>query len=130
MTHDDKAREVIALARVWTPHVFCGLEDNEGRDLPDLQYDNLTPDWQQRMREMASDGLHALTRAGLRVVAAEPSEADVERVAVFARLAKARAYAKIDHRPITSHEEDEMWRTTARAAIAAFLAQGGGDAPP
>jgi len=72
--------------------------------------------------------LTALARSGLRVVPAEPSEADVERVAVFARLAKARAYAKIDHRPITPHEEDEMWRTTARAAIRAFLAQGGDDA--
>ncbi|NBW15570.1 MAG: hypothetical protein EBR82_47050 [Caulobacteraceae bacterium] len=115
MTHDPRAREVIALARVWTPHIFCGLEDNEGRDLPDLQYDNLPPDWQQRMREMASDGLHALHRAGLRVVSAEPSEADVERV----------ARAIDDTYNLLIGGDISNLNQVARAAIRAFL--GGGD---
>ena len=104
MTHDARARTEISLG---------------------LHYADVDAD---RCNGIANGILIALSSAGLRVVSAEPSEADVERVAVFARLAKARAYAKIDHRPITPHEEDEMWRTTARAAIAAFLAQGGGDA--
>lgn len=125
MTHDPR---IEALARVWTPHIFCGLETNEGRGLPDLQYDNLPPDWQQRMREMASDGLHALTRAGLRVVPAEPSDKDVERVAraswdereKLANGYKLNGNVWWDDADVPQNMRD-TYRLVARAAIAAFL---------
>jgi acyl-CoA reductase-like NAD-dependent aldehyde dehydrogenase len=91
MTHDVRAREVIANA--------FDDDDVEGQ-------------W-----GVAQDILTALTAAGLRVVPAEPSEADVERVA----------------KAIWSADTPEPWENLskgdrsdflleARAAIRAFLA--------
>jgi len=65
-----------------------------------------------------------ITRAGLRVVSAEPSEADVER----ARKAVTAAYYAYWKMPQIHFEgDDELREAQARAALRAFLAQGGGD---
>ena len=146
MTHDPRAREVIAqmlddVKR--TPFFFRRALDKScfevGRLLND-DWQDVMPDndqieiiatdlfeWEAKEHHAelvdgwrAGQVLDHLTSAGIdtydtrthRVVAAEPSEADVERVA----------------HAIFTCGLDATYRNQARAAIAAFLAQGGGDA--
>lgn len=56
--------EVERVARAIVPILSGSQEDKWGRDLPDLQYDNLTPDWQQRYREYAQAAIAAMPVKG------------------------------------------------------------------
>ena len=97
MTHDSRALELIASVR----------DDDD--DAMALAY--------------AHDALDALTAAGLRVVPVEPSEADVERVAIAVGdtyLGQPSIFFMV------SDALRERLRSSARAAIRAFL-NGGGD---
>ena len=102
MTHDPRAREVIAAElKACFPHEASGFDDE------------------------ASAILTALTAAGLRVVPAEQSDEDVERVA------RGLCLGMFD-----PDERDDLgvirwtrYADSARAAIRAFL-NGAPDAPP
>lgn len=119
MTHDPRAREVIGTPLTYDEWQRIHTEAMEGyrqarrRATQDCSViDDMEWHVEQAM-------MRAFLRRveGLRVVSAEPSEADVERVEAGLRTEMNRAGPYVSER-------------LARAAIAAFLAQGGGDAPP
>jgi len=81
-----------------------------------------------RTRDEIEDILTALTAAGLRVIAAEPSDEDVERVArgIFAHEWKVSVAEIEAQHPHEWKSMRDYWTAHARAALRAFL-NGGGD---
>ena len=118
MTHDDRAREVPddILELMARAH---DAEESAQRGEPSPWRNDIAgadPDFHDERIAAMRCAVAALTRAGLRVVPAEPSDADVERV--------ARALG------VYHYGADTDWQyhaPQARAALRAFLAQGGGD---
>jgi len=122
MTHDPRAREVADNLALAVGNACCYLTTE--------------PDVYLELRKATGDAIDVLRgRAGLRVVPAKPSEADVERVAKASwdereKLAKGyllNGNVWWDDADVPQNMRD-TYRLVARAAIAAFL-QGGEHAP-
>lgn len=113
--HDPRAREIADNLALAVGNACCYLTTE--------------PEVYLELRKATGDAIDVLRgrgSSGLRVVSAEPTEADVERM--FCVMAWGDPV-------VPDYVQDAMRGNPAlvercRAAIAAFLAQGGGDAPP
>ena len=87
------------VARALVPHLCGSQEDQHGRDLPDKQYDDLPPDWQDAHRRYAQATIDA---SGITRLTAERDAAlaDAERL-------------RLELREMTPHtpEEVEVFQT-------------------
>ncbi|NBW17016.1 MAG: hypothetical protein EBR82_54475 [Caulobacteraceae bacterium] len=117
MTHDPKAREVADNLALAVGNACCYLTTE--------------PEVYLELRKATGDAIDVLRgrgSSGLRVVGAEPSEADVERVA--RAICDSTLYEGYNEEVKANRfiMQRTYWQSCARAALRAFLAQGGGDA--